>query len=486
MAKRRKARGLFVITALIIISLLLPGSGAPWAAAQVVRTSEPPVTLYSSAPDEPDSQLQAIVEDVVGNLGGDWGVAVKKLDTGQFAAFNGDKQQISASLYKMWVLNELYRQVKAGIVSLDDTSDVTSEDAYFDSIQGNLALDVGTTLTLRRAAYLMVTVSDNTAAAFLVRVLGPDNINRFMKQNGLDNSLLDWTGVGDNLTTPIDMMREMEMIATSQMVDADSSKQMIEMMLDQQINNLIPPGLPDGVPYAHKTGALDLQLHDAGIVYGPSGPFVIVAMASNMDSYQTVYDKMPELATRVYNYFNDHPSSPALYFPETRQSVGHDFLKFWNEYGGLKNFGYPIGPEEMQGGILVQQFERARFELHPENAGSGGASPEVVLGLIGQERASQLNLSWARSDDPGEGKYFPTTGQAITGGFYDYWLNNGGERTFGFPISPAANMTNPNDGKTYLTQWFQRARMELHPDLPEGHRIVLGALGSELASSPGG
>jgi hypothetical protein len=43
-------------------------------------------------------------------------------------------------------------------------------------------------------------------------------------------------------------------------------------------------------------------------------------------------------------------------------------------------------------------------------------------------------------------------------------------------------MTNPSDGQTYLTQWFQRARLEFHPDLPTGQRIILGALGTELTS----
>src|SRR6187431_3801507 len=60
--------------------------------------------LYGSAPDAPDSELQALVEDTVGELGGDWGVAVKKLDTGQYAVYNGDMQHVSASLYKLWVL----------------------------------------------------------------------------------------------------------------------------------------------------------------------------------------------------------------------------------------------------------------------------------------------------------------------------------------------------------------------------------------------
>src|SRR5207253_516860 len=119
--KRIKRPNLLLITALLF-ALLGPSYPTQFSAAAPDHAATPVVQLYGSAPDEPDSQLQAIVEDVVGNLQGTWGVAIKKLDTGQYAVFNGDTQQVSASLYKMWVLSELYRQVEAGIVSMDDTS----------------------------------------------------------------------------------------------------------------------------------------------------------------------------------------------------------------------------------------------------------------------------------------------------------------------------------------------------------------------------
>jgi beta-lactamase class A len=468
------------LASIIAATLFQLAQADPAGLGAEAYAASPLVTLYGSAPDAPDSELQSIVEDVVSGLPGTWGVAVKKLDTGQYAAYNGDVQQVSASLYKMWVLCELFRQARAGVVSLDDYASVSGDDAYEDSIDGELRVAVGSSLTLRQAANLMITLSDNTAAHILVRILGADNINRFMQQNGLTHSVLDWSGIGDNLTTPLDVLREMEMLATSRMVDAQASRDMIDIMLDQQINNLLPPGLPDGTEFAHKTGALGNLLHDAGIVYSPVGPYIIVAMASNMDDYGTAWTNMPELSRRVYNYFTSRPSSPALYFPQTRQSVGHDFLKFWHSYGGLRAFGFPIGPEQMQGNTLVQYFERARLEWHPENAGADGPQAQVTLGLVGQERASQLGLSWPTGSDPGTGKFFDATGQVVTGGFLDYWLNNGGQRAFGLPISPATNMVSPTDGNTYLTQWFQRARMELHPELPPGSQVVLGRLGSEL------
>ena len=94
-----------------------------------------------------------------------------------------------------------------------------------------------------------------------------------------------------------------------------------------------------------------------------------------------------------------------------------------------------------------------------------------------------VGVAWGRSPNTGQGRYFEGTGQELAGDFLAYWENNGGERVFGLPISPAADMVSPEDGKTYRTQWFERARMEYHPDLPEGSPVVLGRLGSELRTA---
>ncbi|MCA1724675.1 MAG: hypothetical protein LC748_10590, partial [Thermomicrobia bacterium] len=74
---------------------------------------------------------------------------------------------------------------------------------------------------------------------------------------------------------------------------------------------------------------------------------------------------------------------------------------------------------------------------------------------------------------------FPETGHTVSGAFLDYWRANGGLTTFGLPITDAANETNAEDGKTYLTQWFERNRLELHPEIGGG-TILLGLLGKDL------
>jgi LPXTG-site transpeptidase (sortase) family protein len=80
------------------------------------------------------------------------------------------------------------------------------------------------------------------------------------------------------------------------------------------------------------------------------------------------------------------PAGAAL-FPETGHSLGAEFLAFWRANGGLPTFGYPISEpfEELsaQDGrvYLVQYFERARFELHPDNP----PAYRVQLGHLGRQ-----------------------------------------------------------------------------------------------------
>ena len=68
------------------------------------------------------------------------------------------------------------------------------------------------------------------------------------------------------------------------------------------------------------------------------------------------------------------------YFPATSHLIGTPFRTYWKNRGGLAIFGLPIGEAQLEDGRLVQYFERARFELHPELAGT---AYEVQLGQLG-------------------------------------------------------------------------------------------------------
>jgi photosystem II stability/assembly factor-like uncharacterized protein len=87
------------------------------------------------------------------------------------------------------------------------------------------------------------------------------------------------------------------------------------------------------------------------------------------------------------------PPPGDLYFWQTGHSLSGQFLKFWRDHNGSFLFGYPISqPLYAQNGdgtgrtYLVQYFQNARMEYHPELAGTGNV---VTLGLLGQQALRQ-------------------------------------------------------------------------------------------------
>jgi hypothetical protein len=80
-------------------------------------------------------------------------------------------------------------------------------------------------------------------------------------------------------------------------------------------------------------------------------------------------------------------TTPArIYFPETKHTLAGKFLDYWQTNGGLALFGYPISEPLQEGGVTVQYFQRNRFELHPEQAGT---PYEIQLGLLGRDMLQQ-------------------------------------------------------------------------------------------------
>jgi hypothetical protein len=74
----------------------------------------------------------------------------------------------------------------------------------------------------------------------------------------------------------------------------------------------------------------------------------------------------------------NHPQR--RYYPETGHTVSFAFLTYFDEHGGLDVFGYPITEFLIEGGRIVQYFQRACLEWHPENP----RPYKVQLGLLGE------------------------------------------------------------------------------------------------------
>ncbi|HET6262586.1 MAG TPA: thermonuclease family protein, partial [Chloroflexia bacterium] len=83
------------------------------------------------------------------------------------------------------------------------------------------------------------------------------------------------------------------------------------------------------------------------------------------------HQKYPRPAGAPGQVPNTSPGS--VVFPETGKRLGGVFLDYWRSHGGLPQQGFPISDEFVERSDLngreyrVQYFQRAVFELHPEN-----------------------------------------------------------------------------------------------------------------------
>jgi len=96
------------------------------------------------------------------------------------------------------------------------------------------------------------------------------------------------------------------------------------------------------------------------------------------------------------------PALPCRYFPETRHNVCDRFRAFWESYGeqALMTFGYPLSEAFHDAdGVLIQYFERARFEWRP---GSGQNRWDVLLGRIGDDASQAVRASNGAAFSPVE------------------------------------------------------------------------------------
>ncbi|HMA35274.1 MAG TPA: hypothetical protein VKY74_12465 [Chloroflexia bacterium] len=175
------------------------------------------------------------------------------------------------------------------------------------------------------------------------------------------------------------------------------------------------------------------------------------------------------------------------WFAATGHTLRGTFQTYWTKYGGLAQFGYPITEEFTETDpasnkpVVVQYFERNRFEHHPENAGT---LYEVLLGLLGRNFHPPDPPVPAAANPSSQ--YFDQTGHNVSRTFYIYWQNHGGLFVNGYPISEALQEVNPIDGKTYTVQYFERARYELHPEnAGTPYEVLLGLLGTQLARQKG-
>jgi hypothetical protein len=185
------------------------------------------------------------------------------------------------------------------------------------------------------------------------------------------------------------------------------------------------------------------------------------------------YERLPALSPLSQAAAPAAPDSRCDYHEITQHNLCEPFAAYWEANGGLANFGYPITEPFDDMGRTYQYFERAIFELHPENAGT---PYEVLLTHLGWDAYRAAHGGATTGADPlgGECHYFAETTHNLCGGFAAFWEQFGGLAVFGYPITEEIQ----EGGMT--VQYFERARFEWQPGTwPERYDVLLGRLGAD-------
>jgi len=273
---------------------MLRRSGALFAALAMA--------VVTPAADTRDASAR--IAELIGKSGAHVAVAFRTLDGHDELLIQPDVEFHAASTMKVPVMIELFRQARAGGLSLDDRIAVVNE--FHSIVDGSpFVLDVsddsdadvygriGRQMTLRELCEAMITVSSNFATNLIIERLGAPAIQKTTTALGApDMHVL--RGVEDdkafrkglnNTTTARALMTLLGHIARGDapgFVDRQSADEMIAILERQHFNDRIPAGLPPGIRVAHKTGEITRIQHDAAIVYAKR-PYVLVVLVRGLD-----------------------------------------------------------------------------------------------------------------------------------------------------------------------------------------------------------
>lgn len=239
------------------------------------------------------TDLKQTLTSMINGYSGTWSVYVKDLNTGGVVSIN-EGSMYPASVIKLFVMASTYDQIN----------------------QGNLAK----TSYVNGLLWDMITESDNEAYNELVRINGGGRfttgagvVNNYLYSQGLTGTECHSTlhpssssftsDGGSNRASARDAGVLLEKIWRGQCVSLEYSREMLNLLFNQQRRWKIPAGIPSSVPVANKTGETSSYQHDVAIVDGPKTDYV-VCIFSQTGEYNGVQG-IKKLSSTIYHYLND-------------------------------------------------------------------------------------------------------------------------------------------------------------------------------------
>jgi beta-lactamase class A len=270
--------------------------------------------------------LRHVLDSIADAHHGTVGYSVIDLETGARINRRGDETFPTASLIKVAILTTVYDLVAKGQLSLDDPLTVLK----IDQVPGSGVIQFlhnGTILTVHDAAWLMSTISDNTATNLLLDRIIIRRVWEKMDSLGLQHTrvhsktFLRNSSVamdssikyGFGVTTPNEMARLFELLAEGKAVNPAADSAMLDI-LEHNTTDFMLQRYAGGARAAHKDGETDAVRTECTLWYLRNRVIACVMTKDNKDQ-RWILDNEPQLTMAnmglaIINAFGGVPPAP--------------------------------------------------------------------------------------------------------------------------------------------------------------------------------
>lgn len=228
-------------------------------------------------------------------------------------AIKGDKTMRAASVIKLPILLEGYRQIDEGKFSVNEKIAIEPSDKVGGS--GVLShLRSLEELAFADILMLMTIVSDNTASNLAIKHIGFEAVNRFCDKLGCTETILgryfmDTEAMErglDNLTTANDMLRLLKSIDEDEVLTAESRKRVLATLKQQQFKTNLNGRIDeDGdVTIYSKSGGLPGVVNDVGIFEFQNRKAYAAVLLGDLPDSHTGQEMIAEIGWLVYQFLS--------------------------------------------------------------------------------------------------------------------------------------------------------------------------------------
>jgi len=254
-------------------------------------------------------------------------VALHDTETGVELRHEADRWFHGASTIKVAILLAVYGEIDSG--RLVPQSRLHVRNRFLSAYDGSpfrvladrdadseVHAAIGKTMRVNELALHMIATSSNLATNLLLDLIGLDAVQRTIDRFGL-TGLNVKRGVEDerafqhgiiNRVTADGLVALLGLIAEERAYSPQLSREMLDILHQQEFKKGIPARLPREVRVAHKTGDISTVAHDAGVVYAPGRkPYVIAILTEWTPDVGNRSSTIASLSHAVYEHLRGAP-----------------------------------------------------------------------------------------------------------------------------------------------------------------------------------